>query len=173
MSPCNCTTTDANGLACGLICHPPLPTATPQNRRVRGVEVVASLWNRNGDHPDDGPDCCEGKVVRYYRNPSVLGDRECERCGMNYRDHGWIDDPTGGHTVCPGDWIVTDRAGRYFPVAPSVFAALFAPVDVEAGEEPTTGSAVVELPMYLSVGEHGDAHQVGTITARIDVEAES
>lgn len=115
--------------------------STPQRFRKKLVEIEAAQWFKNGDHPEDNlppndkivnGERTEGAVVRYFRNPDLPGARECKHCGRIMHDHGWIDDPTGGHTVCPGDWIVTDRSGRYFPVAPSVFAALFAPVDGEA-----------------------------------------
>lgn len=87
----------------------------------------AVQWHRNGDHPDDGcahnhqadDEQCEGKVVRYFRRPEPQYDGQLthETCGRTWHDHGWIDTPEGGHTVCPGDWIVTGPNG-YYPCKP-------------------------------------------------------
>jgi len=40
-------------------------------------------------------------------------------------DHGWIDTPEGGHTVCLGDWIITSVKGEHYPCKPDVFAATY------------------------------------------------
>ena len=82
--------------------------------------VDAHRWFKNGDHPKDNqdmfdyPDGCqrpggEGKVVRYYRNPEVPGDNLCARCCNPMHIHGWLDNGGPGETVCPGDFIITDR----------------------------------------------------------------
>lgn len=111
--------------------------------RKRPVEITATRWWRNGDHPDDytrdhpNPDGtvwtaderraarAEGDVVRYYRPPHVDGDADCGTCGVVFHNHGWIDTPEGGHIVCPGDWIVTGVEGERYPVKPSVFASTY------------------------------------------------
>jgi hypothetical protein len=38
---------------------------------------------------------------------------------MHY--HGWIETLEGGHTVCPGDWIITGIRGEYYPCKPNIF----------------------------------------------------
>lgn len=168
MNPCRCPI------------HYPTPVPPPvKNKRARGIEVVASEWRENGDHPDDHrcerEDCtyAGGKVVRHYDDPSAPGDRKCERCGYLIRDHGWIDNMDSDYTVCPGDWIVTDARGHYHPLAPDTFKALFSPVD---DYEPTSpdiarerSSSTIELPVYVSVGERGEAQQAGTVTVRVNV----
>lgn len=104
------------------------------------VVVEAHQWWKNGDHPDDGPADREGKVVRYFRHPHVPGNHPCEYCGRIMHDHGWIDTVQGGHTVCPGDWIIpepdtsTGRT-RYYPCKPDVFATTYEPVT-----EPAAGT---------------------------------
>jgi len=110
---------------------------TPYMQKFRapdGNEVEAHLWERNGDHPEDnrdvfdagkGPFLGEGKVVRYYRTPELDGQNECQYCGRTMHDHGWIDAGEDGLIVCPGDWIVTDPPGNYYPCKPSVFAYTF------------------------------------------------
>jgi hypothetical protein len=65
-------------------------------------------WNRNGDHPHDGPADREGRVVRYFRHPDIPGDQICPACGSRVHDHGWIDSGGDGRTVCPGDWVSDD-----------------------------------------------------------------
>lgn len=93
--------------------------------RKKPVVIEATRWFKNGDHPQD--DCWrlfedtgemprkprEGKVVRYYRTPSMDGQTKCKHCGDIMHNHGWIDTLEGGHTVCPGDWIITGVKGEY------------------------------------------------------------
>ena len=93
--------------------------------RKKPIVVEATQWFKNGDHPQDGcekvvvngeePFLSEGKVVRYYRHPCVSGNLVCNHCGKAMHYHGWIDTPEGGHTVCPGDWIITEPLGEVYP----------------------------------------------------------
>ena len=104
--------------------------------------VSAVRWFKNGDHPMDYSvdhhalrqgvvvimtkeerkrEGYEGDVVRYYRTHMLDGRKTCPQCGQTMHHHGWIDGPEGGHTVCPGDWIVSNGPGKYFPVKPMVF----------------------------------------------------
>ena len=107
--------------------------------RKKPVVIDATQWYKNGDHPDD--DCysldipdeedvlSEGKVVRYYRTPdldgqilSVIdGQIKCGHCDTIMHYHGWIETLEGGHTVCPGDWIITGIRGEYYPCKPDIF----------------------------------------------------
>lgn len=95
----------------------PIPDANTRQRTF-GVR-----WLRNGDHPGDalgellddpmgGPpyERLEGKVVRFFRSPDYPGEEVHESCGHRWHDHGWLDFPDGGETVCPGDWVVIDAA---------------------------------------------------------------
>lgn len=77
--------------------------------RKKPVEIEASQWFKNGDHPKDYA-CSEtgfeaggqittfsgeerkekgweGSVVRYFRRPDVSGDQACRHCGG--RMHEW------------------------------------------------------------------------------------
>jgi hypothetical protein len=94
--------------------------------------INATQWFKNGDHPEDKCETLtatgkteeitgmkageqflsEGKVVRYYRHPRVDGFDVCKNCGQTMHNHGWIDTRQGGHTVCPGDWIITAHDGE-------------------------------------------------------------
>lgn len=99
--------------------------------------VEATQWWRNGDHPDDGvgePAAdpaggtyarIEGAVVGFFRRPEpeYAGDTVHQQCGRRWRDHGWIDE--GGHTVCPGDWVVTGLQGWNSPCKPDIFEATY------------------------------------------------
>jgi hypothetical protein len=106
------------------------------------VEIEATQWFKNGDHPEDNvgetlPDPIagegvtyerlEGAVVRFYRDPDDDGERPCERCGIRMHEHGWIDTLEGGHNVCPGDWIITGVAGERYPCKPAIFAETYEP----------------------------------------------
>ena len=99
--------------------------------RKKPVVIEATQWHESGDHPEDnretftGSDgktfCGEGKVVRYYRTPAMDGETTCDLCGDIMHSHGWIDVPLDGHTVCPGDWIITDVHLGYYPIKPDIF----------------------------------------------------
>lgn len=116
--------------------------------RKKPVVIEAFLWKQNGDHPDDAvfrpfedtgktpTEPREGKVVRYYRNPTDDGLRRCEHCSVMMHDHGWINTREGGHIVCPGDWIITGVKGERYPCKPDIFAATYDPVE-------TTGTGEV------------------------------
>lgn len=112
--------------------------------RKKPVVIEAVQWFKNGDHPEDYwgliipemteaevralPKTTEGKVVRYYRHPAVRGDGVCISsmpCAYTMHEHGWIDTPEGGHTVCPGDWVITGIAGEHYPCKPDIFAATY------------------------------------------------
>ncbi len=82
------------------------------------------VWWKNGDHPNDDvyrpfedtgkkpTEPREGKVVRYFRHPSISGDSICDNCQRIMNDHGWIDNGGEGQKVCPGDWIDKNLTGR-------------------------------------------------------------
>lgn len=107
--------------------------------RKKPVEIEADQWHQNGDHPGDGcahthdhdEEACEGKVVRYFRRPEpeYASQLAHEACGRIWHDHGWIDTLEGGHTVCPGDWIITGVQGEHYPCKPDIFAATYEAVE--------------------------------------------
>lgn len=122
--------------------------------RKKPVITEAHLWFKNGDHPQDYADPVvgyersypityspqhqrlndwEGQVVRRYRTPDIDGQTPCKHCGRLMHDHGWIETLEGGHTVCPGDWIITGVKGERYPCKPDVFNATYHPAD-EGGE---------------------------------------
>jgi len=109
--------------------------------RKKPITVEATQWFKNGDHPQD---CCkliqpkdgdtefflsEGKVVRYFRHPFISGRSACRYCLFAIHDHGWIDTPEGGHTVCPEDWIITGIQGEFYPCKPDIFVATYEPIN--------------------------------------------
>jgi hypothetical protein len=101
--------------------------------RKKPVEINATQWFKNGDHPDDhcewieaddidgGKFLSEGLVVRYFRRPEVGGESQCKICGNDMHWHGWIDTLEGGHIVCPGDWIITGVKGEHYPCKSDIF----------------------------------------------------
>jgi hypothetical protein len=104
--------------------------------RKKPVVIEATQWFKNGDHPED--DCTEilsldgdttflseGKVVRYFRHPSVAGVTTCKHCGVVMHVHGWVDTLEGGHIVCPGDYIITGVTGERYPCKPDIFAMTY------------------------------------------------
>ena len=96
--------------------------------REKSVNVEAIQWFKNGDHPDDG-DKGEGKIVRYFNHPVIKDNTACGKCGNWMKEHGWIDTLHNGQIICPGDWIITDEQGNYFPVMSTVFKIIYEPLD--------------------------------------------
>lgn len=113
--------------------------------RKKPVVVEATQWHKNGDHPLDDvlrpfkdtgeipSEPREGAVVRYFRHPGIGGTKKCDSCGFIMHFHGWIVTLEGGHIVCPGDWIITDK-GECYPCKPDVFAATYEPVESSSPE---------------------------------------
>jgi hypothetical protein len=102
--------------------------------RKKPAIIQATQWFKNGDHPDDNcppvvasnglPFQSEGKIVRYYRHPDDPGTRLCNHCTKTMHEHGWIDNSMlveGGHTICPGDWIITGNKGEHYPIKDHIF----------------------------------------------------
>jgi hypothetical protein len=110
--------------------------------RKKPVVIEATQWFKNGDHPLDEVRLLdashggqsktietEGKIVRYYRHPGVAGMARCKHCGDIMHNHGWIDTLEGGHTVCPGDWIITGVKGEHYPCKPDIFEMTYEPTE--------------------------------------------
>ena len=99
--------------------------------RKKPVVITAEQWFENGDHPEDGKEVfkegefkgklLEGKIVRYFRHPKVEEDSNCLKCNKIMHIHGRIDTLEGGHTVCPGDWIIKGIEGEFYPCKPNIF----------------------------------------------------
>ncbi len=88
------------------------------------VVVEAEQWFSVS--PYDGTQ----RVVDYFRDPHISGDRRCFQpgCPAMMHDHGWMDTPEGGHRVCPGDWIITGIAGEKYPCKPDIFERTYEPL---------------------------------------------
>lgn len=106
--------------------------------RKRPIEVEATQWWGNGDHPLDGVGepaidsmgekyiRLEGAVVRYYRNPEIPQPNiTCMQCTRRLHDHGWIETLEGGLMVCPGDWVITGVRGEHYPCKAVIFEATY------------------------------------------------
>ena len=119
--------------------------------RKKPVVIEATQWFKNGDHPQDacemitGSDgerfLSEGKVVRYYRHPAVDGAKVCKICGKTMHFHGWIDTPEGGHSVCPGHWVITGVKGEVYPCNPDIFETTYEPIEDAMAGGPLLASA--------------------------------
>jgi hypothetical protein len=116
--------------------------------RKKPVEIEATQWFKNGDHPEDylyavpciKTEGCfspeqqrsgdwEGQIVRRFRHPLVSADNKCEHCARPMHVHGWIDTLEGGHIVCPGDWVITGIKGEHYPCKPDIFEQTYDKVD--------------------------------------------
>lgn len=102
------------------------------------IPIEAHRWHKNGDHPDDdsspGPGdlLTEGKVVRYFRDPTLSGRELCKHCTVAMSDHGWIDTLEGGYIVCPGDFVITGVKGERYPCKPDIFVDTYDPGEPDA-----------------------------------------
>jgi hypothetical protein len=112
--------------------------------RKKSYVIRATQWFQNGDHPEDRVGeqeldsitdtlytIQEGRVVRFFRRPEeeYRGDLIHDTCGRTWQDHGWVDTLEGGHTVCPGDWVITGVCGEYYPCKDKIFQLLYEPVE--------------------------------------------
>lgn len=71
--------------------------------RKRPVVIEATQWFKHGDHPF---------VLLKPLDPMT---------GFVKGYHGWIQTLEGGHTVTPGDWIITGVQGECYPCKPDIF----------------------------------------------------
>lgn len=112
--------------------------------RKKPVIIEAHQWHVNGDHPEDRVGELvldvftnqrysrqEGALVRYFRRPEpeYAGNVIHDLCKTKWHFHGWIDTLEGGHTVCPGDWIIKGVQGEFYPCKPDIFEATYEAVD--------------------------------------------
>jgi hypothetical protein len=106
------------------------------------VLTEATQWFKNGDHPQDqslpvektgeSPGLSEGKVVQFFRSLTIPTGRFCPDCGNIMQRHGILDGLNGEETVCPGDYIVTDRKGRRYRLKAVDFEAMYEPYEPTA-----------------------------------------
>ena len=140
--------------------------------RKKPVVIEAVQWFVNGDHPDDEsvmvkpdprsttqfePFLSEGKLVRYYRDPTEQGSSLCDKCGKAYNDHGWIDTLEGGHRVCTGDWIIKGVKGEFYPCKPDIFEMTYEQVsihDPEPSKEQANPKEVKSMSQYASSADY-------------------
>jgi hypothetical protein len=67
--------------------------------RKKPVVIEATQWFKHGDHPE----------VVWNAGPMAF----------------WIKTLEGGHTVSPGDWIITGVKGEHYPCKPDIFALTY------------------------------------------------
>ena len=114
--------------------------------KITGQLVNGDRWVKNGDMPADfegmilptGRILPEGRIVRYYRNPEIDGQKVCEKCEHVMQLHGWIDDARNNskdYTVCPGDWIITTPEG-YVTMHPTEIDENYEIIEEPAEGEP-------------------------------------
>ena len=97
-------------------------------KKLEGVEAeqwFKVTYDREAGHgiePEDMPIYHLG--VGYYRTPEGDGQDKCKYCDDIMHNHGWIDG--SGHTVCPGDWIITEVERVFpYPIKPDIFEATY------------------------------------------------
>lgn len=112
---------------------------SPKRYRKKPVPVEASQWWADGDHEEVGLyrhppvdpitgdiSAADDAILMGQMRHSELSARFCrEECDALMDDHGWIDTLEGGHTVCPGDYIIRGIQGEFYPCKPDIFAATY------------------------------------------------
>lgn len=109
--------------------------------RKKSSLIEATQWFQNGDHPQDESEpiansgesmkFSEGKVVQHYRSEETVPGMDspvnlfCPQCGNRMLKHGLLDGANGEETVCPGDYVVTDRNGLYYRVSRGEFESQY------------------------------------------------
>lgn len=114
--------------------------------RKKPTLTEATQWFKNGDHPEDkskpversnsSPILSEGQVVRHFRSLKIPGGRFCPDCGNVMQKHGLLQGLNGEETVCPGDYIITDRKGNYYILKPGDFEGMYEPYQSTAHPTP-------------------------------------
>ena len=114
----------------------PEDNCVPVRRLAPGDPVTGDVRTQTGelvrDPTSNAPSfLCEGKIVRYYRNPNPAFGAGviCAMCNIRFHEHGWIDTLEGGHIVCPGDWIITGVECEHYPCKPRIFDATYERVE--------------------------------------------
>lgn len=99
--------------------------------RKKPIIIEAHQWFKNGDHPEDNAarnwpgNEWEGLIVRYFRSSGIDSEILCKKCNEIMHNHGWIDSGDEGYTVCPGDWIITDKQIGYYPMSDKLIKELY------------------------------------------------
>jgi hypothetical protein len=154
---------------------------TAQRYRKKPVEIDAYQWfevspyvegvKRDVDyfcHPPVDPQTGEVSAADNaillgelkHSDPAVPERFRREGCDHRFDEHGYIDTLEGGHTVCPGDWIITGVQGEKYPCKPDIFAATYNEV---------TGPRGIDLEIVEPVRDQDDldrANRVGVIVPR-------
>lgn len=131
--------------------------------RKRWLEIEATQWFKNGDHPEDGDVSKNGSpetgglVVGWWgcgdidirgerpkqcalAGHETCGHNVCRTCGREMHEHGMFDDDDPGSmkqygplVICPGDWIQTREDGKNLAWPKEKFEAIY-----ELVPEPTS-----------------------------------
>ena len=68
-------------------------------------------------------------IVKEFIVSKGMESSKCGYCKLTMEHHGWIDTLEGGHTVCPGDFIITGVHGEHYPCKPDIFEATYEKVE--------------------------------------------
>lgn len=114
--------------------------------RKKPAITEATQWFRNGDHPEDHTKdvktasgatvLSEGQVVKFFRRQHVPGGRFCPECGHPMQKHGILHGLGGEEVMCPGDYVVTDKRGRFYRMPAVDFEAQYEPYGESAAHPP-------------------------------------
>ena len=72
------------------------------------IVFVTDQWNILGDHKKVSDFTNGGRMAR--------SEETCSECGTSFAQHGFISSLNEGVIVCPGNWIISDTAGRVYGI---------------------------------------------------------
>ena len=87
--------------------------------KFRKLPVIVDAWRWNGESDSD-------KSVYLLDQMST---RLCNKCGVPMNMHGWVSSCRDKYIICPGDWIVKNEKGDFFPCKPDIFKQTYEPVE--------------------------------------------
>jgi len=85
--------------------------------RKKPVEVEATQWFKDGDHPTVFPVKKHAPNDEHW-SPSIS------------TGFGWMNTLEGIMQVTPGDWIITGVMGEHYPCKPDIFEMTYEPVEM-------------------------------------------
>lgn len=96
---------------------------------VEGVKRDVDYYRHPPVDPETGEVSAADNAISFGRlkhsDPRMPERFRRDSCHEVMDAHGYIDTLEGGHTVCPGDFIITGVQGERYPCKPDIFAATY------------------------------------------------
>ena len=77
--------------------------------------LEATQWFKIGDH----------SAIQPYSRYDCAGHVICQFCGKQLKHHGQLHIRNESHSVCPGDWIITEPSGKHSVCRAKLFNEIY------------------------------------------------